>query len=138
MALLIVFLVFPLSEMTELNDKSTIANKLNNQAKCWNSGDMDCFMQDYWHHDSLMYIGKNGITYGWQNTLTNYKVKYPTSKEMGNLEFEIIQLEPLNEDHYFMVGKWELTREVGDISGHFTLIWKKINNEWVIISDHSS
>ena len=138
MALLIIFLFFSFSEMTELNDKSTIANKLNNQAKCWNSGDIDCFMQDYWHHDSLMYIGKNGITYGWQNTLTNYKVKYPTSKEMGHLEFEIIQLEPLNEDHYFMVGKWELTREVGDIGGHFTLIWKKINNKWVIISDHSS
>ncbi|MCK5367966.1 MAG: nuclear transport factor 2 family protein [Cyclobacteriaceae bacterium] len=138
MALLIVFLFFSFSEMTELNDKSTIANKLNNQAKCWNSGDIDCFMQDYWHHDSLMYIGKNGITYGWQNTLTNYKVKYPTSKEMGHLKFKIIKLEALSEDHYFMVGKWELTREVGDIGGHFTLIWKKINNEWVIISDHSS
>ena len=138
MAILLFFLLTPFSKFVNTDDETIIINKLKNQSNCWNSGDIDCFMEDYWHHDSLMYIGKKGVTYGWQNTMDNYKIKYPTKKEMGHLEFEFIKLEPLNDDHYFMVGKWHLTREIGDIGGHFTLIWKKINNNWVIIADHSS
>ena len=135
---LLFILILPLSGFFNSDDDANIISKLKNQADCWNSGDIDCFMEYYWHHDSLMYIGKNGVTYGWQNTLDNYRIKYPTKKEMGHLEFEIIQLEKLSIEHYFMVGKWHLTRDMGDIGGHFTLIWKKIDNEWVITSDHSS
>lgn len=138
MAVLLFFLFLPFEDNVMLEDESTIKDKLYNQADCWNAGDIDCFMQDYWHDDSLMYIGKNGVTYGWQNTLDNYKIKYPSKKEMGQLKFEIVKLDRLDKSHYFMVGKWYLKREIGDIGGHFTLIWKKIENEWVIIADHSS
>ncbi|MCG8310323.1 MAG: hypothetical protein MI975_23210 [Cytophagales bacterium] len=85
-----------------------------------------------------MYIGKKGITYGWHKTLSNYKSRYPTKKEMGQLKFEIIHLSKISDHHYFMVGKWRLNREAGDIMGHFSLLWGKINKEWVIIADHSS
>lgn len=135
---ILLFLLLPFSAPHNSPDESILIDKLKNQSDCWNSGDIDCFMQDYWRHDSLMYIGKNGVTYGWQNTLDNYKVKYPTKTEMGILKFQLIKLKRLSKDHYFMVGKWQLTRQVGNIEGFFTLIWKKIDNEWVIISDHSS
>jgi hypothetical protein len=135
---LLLFLLFPFSALDSTQDETIILNKLKNQAHCWNSGNIDCFMQDYWHHDSLMYIGKNGVTYGWQNTLDNYKLKYPTKTAMGELKFQLLKLQQLSADHYFMVGKWQLTRQAGDIEGHFTLIWKKIDNNWVIVADHSS
>lgn len=135
---ILLFLLLPFSAPHDTSDESILIDKLKNQSDCWNSGNIDCFMQDYWHHDSLMYIGKNGVTYGWQNTLDNYKVKYPTKTEMGNLKFQLIKLEQLSKDHYYMVGKWQLKRQIGDIEGFFTLIWKNIDNEWVIISDHSS
>jgi len=135
MVLLLVFLLFKTSDAAV---EKILTDKLFNQAQCWNSGDIDCFMNDYWHHDSLMYIGKNGITYGWENTLQRYKSTYPTSAEMGHLEFTILKLESLSSDTYLMVGKWHLERKIGNIQGHFSLIWKKINNDWVIIADHSS
>lgn len=138
MAVLLFFLLFTFPENSLSQDESMIKEKLFNQAKYWNAGDIDGFMKDYWHDDSLMYIGKNGVTYGWQNTLDNYKVKYPSKKEMGHLTFEIVELSKLSNKHYFMVGKWQLKREIGDIGGHFSLIWKKLDNEWVIIADHSS
>ena len=138
MAVLLFFLLFTFPENLFPKDDSMIKEKLFNQTKYWNAGDIDGFMKDYWHNDSLMYIGKNGVTYGWQNTLDNYKVKYPSKKEMGHLTFEIIELSELSNNHYFMVGKWHLKREIGDIGGHFSLIWKKLDNEWVIIADHSS
>jgi len=36
------------------------------------------------------------------------------------------------------VGKWHLTRSIGDVGGHFTLLFKKVKNRWVIVADHSS
>ena len=138
MVILIFFLFSFFPNHITLDNASIIEGKLFNQAKCWNEGDIDCFMEDYWHDDSLMYIGKNGITYGWQNTLDNYKRKYPSKKEMGQLTFTIVTLEKLNKNHYFMVGKWFLKREIGDVGGHFSLIWKKVNGRWVIVADHSS
>lgn len=135
MKLLILFLTIFLMET---DDEAIIKNKLQNQAICWNEGDLECFMNDYLKSDKLIFIGKSGVTYGWNNTLNNYKKNYPSKKEMGQLRLEIIELNKIDGTHYFMVGKWHLTRDVGDLSGHFSLLWKKIENEWVIISDHSS
>jgi ketosteroid isomerase-like protein len=57
---------------------------------------------------------------------------------MGKLEFQLISVKPLNTNHYFVIGKWHLTRTVGDASGYFTLLFRKINGEWKAIADHSS
>lgn len=138
MAIFLFFLLVLNVNHKQLNDKSMIMDKLHNQVKCWNAGDINCFMEDYWHHDSLMYIGKNGVTYGWQNTLDNYKLKYPTQKEMGILSFEIIKFEQLDNNYSIVVGKWHLSRAADDLEGHFSLLWKKIEDNWVIIADHSS
>jgi len=37
-----------------------------------------------------------------------------------------------------MLGSWELKREKDTLGGHFSLLWKKIDNEWKIVSDHTS
>ena len=57
---------------------------------------------------------------------------------MGQLQFNILQVKSLGEGHYFVLGKWMLKRTIGDLSGHYTLLFKKIKGEWVIIADHSS
>lgn len=96
-------------------------------------------MKGYWESDSLMYIGKSGVTYGYARTLANYKKNYPDKAAMGTLKFDIIKVEFPSPNVAFVVGKWHLTRpEKGDIGGHYTLLWRKINGEWVIVADHSS
>jgi hypothetical protein len=85
-----------------------------------------------------MFIGKSGITYGWQQTLDNYKRGYPDKAAMGQLTFTLIEIKRLSSKYYSVVGRWNLKRTIGDIGGHYTLLMKKINGEWVIISDHSS
>jgi hypothetical protein len=57
---------------------------------------------------------------------------------MGQLKFDILHLKRLGKKHYFVVGKWYLKRSVGDVGGHYTLIFQKIKGKWVIVSDHSS
>lgn len=119
-------------------DELLIRASMAEQLRAWNAGDINGFMNTYWHDDSLMFIGKNGITYGWQNTLNNYKKGYPDTAAMGKLNFDIIQVKRLSTVYFSVVGKWHLTRSIGDIGGHFTLLFRRVKNKWVIISDHSS
>ena len=115
-----------------------IRKVLSDQDIAWNRGDIEGFMQTYWKSDSLMFIGKSGITYGWQKTLDNYKKSYPDTASMGKLHFDLVEFKKLSGSNYFVVGKWFLIRSIGNINGVFTLLLKKLNNRWVIIADHSS
>ncbi len=119
-------------------DEKAIKEIMERQIECWNNGDLECFMNSYWKSDQLMFIGSKGLTYGWQKTLDNYKNSYPTKEIMGKVDLSVVELTPLAEDAYFCVGKWSLSRSSTDLSGHFTLLWRKIGGEWVIVADHSS
>ena len=122
----------------QTKDVKEILQILGAQEKAWNEGNIDEFMHGYWENDSLVFVGKNGLTYGYNNTLANYKKNYPDKTYMGKLKFTIISKQALGSQYFRIIGKWELTRTVGNLSGHYTLLLKKINGEWKIISDHSS
>jgi len=119
-------------------EEAKIRNLLNDQTAAWNRGDIEGFMEGYWKNDSLMFIGKSGINWGWQKTLENYKKGYPDSIAMGKLSFDLIVVKRLSFQYYYVVGKWMLARTIGDLSGHFNLLLKKIKGKWVIVADHSS
>jgi ketosteroid isomerase-like protein len=131
-------LFFSMVAFSQSGDELTIRKVLDNQIKAWNKGDIEGFMQGYWKNDSLMFIGKKGINWGWQTTLENYKKNYPDTTAMGKLSFDIILVKKLSPDYYYIVGKWMLSRSIGDLSGHYNLLFKKINGTWLIVADHSS
>lgn len=120
------------------SDEQSIRKLLSHQVAGWNRGNIEEYMKGYWENDSLLFIGKSGVKYGYTNTLQNYKKSYPDTAAMGKLAFELIKLQRLSTDSYFVVGKWMLKRSTGDLSGHYTLLLRKINGNWVIVADHSS
>ena len=127
--------------VAQQSPQEQISATLEQQTKAWNKGDLEEYMEGYWESDSLMFIGKSGLTYGWENTLTNYRKSYSDRQKMGQLHFDIISIQPVVENEaYFVVGKWHLKRDadLGDLQGHFSLLWKKKGGEWVIVADHSS
>ena len=130
--------IISFSVFSQTNDEIEVRNLLAKQSAAWNRGDIDAFMVGYWENDSLMFIGKSGITYGYKNTLANYKKNYPDTTVMGKLTFTLIQVKQLSPEYFHVTGKYYLTRTIGDASGHFTLMFRKINGKWVVISDHSS
>lgn len=136
--LLLFFLITATRLFAQSKNELTIRGILENQTAAWNRGDIDGFMNGYWENDSLMFIGKSGVTYGWSNTLKNYKKNYPDTASMGKLTFTLIAVKRLSNEYYHITGKWFLKRSIGDIGGHYTLLFRKINGRWVIISDHSS
>lgn len=123
---------------TNLSDETAIRALLAAQTKAWNNGDIVNFMEGYLPSDSLLFVGKSGPTYGFNNTLNNYKKGYPDTAAMGKLTFTLLSLSPIQKKHYRVLGKWELKRSKGDLSGYFTLLLEKIKGKWFVIQDHSS
>jgi len=132
------FLLCSAASFAQKSDEQQIRGLLAEQTKAWNKGDIEGFMQTYWKNDSLMFVGKSGVVWGWQQTLDNYKRGYPNLDAMGTLSFDIIQVKRLSPDYYHVVGKWMLKRPIGDLSGHYTLLLRKLSGQWKIVADHSS
>jgi ketosteroid isomerase-like protein len=117
--------------------KKEIVSVMDKQAKCWNDGNVDCYMEGYWKSDKLMFIGKSGLVYGWQKTLEKYKKNYPDKTAMGRLKLKLEHFEQL-ADTVFVIGTWELKRSKENLSGYYTLLWKNVDGKWLIVADHSS
>jgi ketosteroid isomerase-like protein len=135
---LFLFCVVHVIAEAQSRDEKEVRRILKDQTEWWNKGNLDEFVSGYWRNDSLMFIRKSGVAYGFQNTLNSYKKNYSDTAKMGKLSFDIIDVKHLSPEYYFVVGKWFLQRTVGDLSGHFTLLFRKIKGRWYIIADHSS
>jgi ketosteroid isomerase-like protein len=130
-----------LAGWAQQSPQEQITQTLEAQTQAWNRGDLNSFMQGYWQSDSLLFIGKSGLTYGWQQTLDNYKKNYPDARAMGQLSFSEINVRPLpGGEAYFVVGRWHLKRNksAGDLGGYFSLLWEEKDGQWVVVADHSS
>lgn len=135
--LLLCLLILP-SFAIKAQDSKQILAVLAAQQNAWNSGDLNTFMSGYAQSDSLLFVGKSGPTYGWQQTLDNYKKNYPDKSAMGTLAFSIKKVQLLSKDTALVLGGWHLQREKDEPQGYFTLIFKKFKDGWKIIVDHTS
>ena len=126
------------SSTTEQEDKNAILTVLKTQQEAWSNNDLEGFMKGYWKNDSLKFYGSNGVTYGWEKTLANYKRGYPTKDHTGTLNFKINDISKIQDGAYFVMGEYHLTRQVGNADGIFMIIFKKIDGEWKIVADTSS
>lgn len=126
-----------LSQSTE-GDKDAIRAVLKAQRLAWSKNNIEGFMDGYWKSDSLKFYGTNGVTYGWDATLDRYTKAYPTEDHTGKLSFKINDISPITKEAYYVLGEYHLKRNVGNATGIFMLIFKKIDGEWKIIADTSN
>lgn len=119
-------------------DSAAIRKVMDDQVAAWNKGDLETFMAGYWKSEKLKFVSGDKITYGWQQTLDNYKKTYGGKGQMGILTFSELEITVLSKDAAYVVGSWHLKREKDDPRGKFTLLWRKVAGKWLIVSDHSS
>lgn len=119
-------------------EKFKIESLLAKQVEAWNEGNLEKFMKTYWNSEKLSFVGSRGPTFGWHQTLNNYKKGYPDKAAMGNLKFTILDVSKIDKKTVYVIGRFELTRETGNLTGYYTLVIQKFGKEWLIISDHSS
>lgn len=120
------------------NAEKEVRKVLKEQEMSWNKGDLKGFMQGYWNDEQLVFVGAKGPTYGYRNTLLSYQKGYPDKSSMGTLNFDIIHVYEWDEKTLLLIGKYTLNRLTDQPTGYFTLLFRKINNKWKIVSDHTS
>ncbi|HSU50145.1 MAG TPA: DUF4440 domain-containing protein [Segetibacter sp.] len=135
---LLLLTVLPFLSEGQKSDEQAIRRVIEKQSEGWNKGNIEEYMKGYWESDSLIFVGKSGVTYGYKNTLDHYRKAYPDKSSMGLLQLDLLRFKRLSSNYYYVTGKWSLKRTIGNLQGYFTLLFQKMRNSWVIISDHSS
>lgn len=117
------------------SDSTAILDVLTMQYEAWNMGNIDGFMTGYWNSSKLSFIGSRGVTFGWDQTKQNYKKGYPDQDAMGQLSFDIIQLRSTGPSSAHLIGQFTLFRKTDKPTGYFSLVFEKIEGNWLITSD---
>jgi hypothetical protein len=138
-SLLFVLVLLAIDLNAQPIEMSQVRAVLDQQVSDWNNGDIPSFMKGYWNNDSLRFIGKRGITYGWQPVLDNYLKSYPNKSAIGVLEFKELNIDILAKDAAFVTGNWTIKYvDKDNAGGWFSLLFRKIEGKWVIVVDHTS
>ena len=139
LAALLVF--FACDRTTSDQSKALITNEIQlimkRQKESWNSGSIDGFMQYYWKSDDFTFQSGDVRLNGWDELLEMYQRNY-SGENMGTLDFTDIEIQVLANDVAFVLGRWRVAKQDSFKQGLFTLIFKKFNDGWRIIVDHSS
>ncbi|MCI4646044.1 MAG: nuclear transport factor 2 family protein [Hyphomonadaceae bacterium] len=116
-------------------DIAAIAGVLDAQAAAWNAGDIPGFMAGYHQSEDLRFASGGTVVRGWQPTLERYLARYDSAAKMGKLDFTDLEILPLGPDAAVIHGRWHLTRANDAPHGLFTLIARRIEGKWQIVSD---
>jgi ketosteroid isomerase-like protein len=119
-------------------DYKSIKVVLDSQVSAWNKGDIKTFMKGYWNSDSLRFIGRKGVRFSYKSVESNYLKNYNSIEKMGHLSFDSLIFSEIsgNDKIANVTGQWEITG-ANNAGGFFSLLFKKVENDWKIIVDHT-
>ena len=115
--------------------EAELVSILDAQDEAWSVGDIDAFMQSYWKSPELRFASGGKVSRGWEATRDGYYTRYPNPDIMGKLLTDGYEVDVLSSDAAIVHGSWKLERDGEPASGLYTLVFKKIDGEWVITSD---
>ncbi len=126
----------------QIIDEEAIKTEINSvmfdSKRAWNEGDIEKYMESYLESSSLRFAGNGDVSYGWKDVLERYKRSYPDRTAMGKLTFSDIDITVVSEDAAVVFGRWKLERAEDERSGLYTLLFRKTDDGWRIVHDHSS
>src|SRR6185436_9240178 len=122
----------------EPQDARDIKAVLDRQVEAWNRRDLEGFMNGYWRSERLTFFSAATKTTGWQATIDRYRKRYQSEgREMGHLDFYDQQLDLLGPRAAVVRGRWRLKTGATEAGGLFTLIFRKFDDGWKIVHDHT-
>ncbi len=111
---------------------------LAEQERAWNVGLIDEYMKGYLRSPELMFVSGDTVRRGWQETRDGYQANYSEPGRMGTLSFSDLEVRVLAEDAAVVTGAWLLERTEDQPRGRFTLLFRRVGEDWRIVLDHTS
>ena len=118
--------------------KSAVRAVLEQQVKDWNAGSIEQFMRGYANAATTRFASGGEVHLGWQTVFDRYQTTYGNQAAMGTLTFSDLDITVAAADAALVFGRWQLEREKDKPTGLFTLFFRKTNEGWRIVHDHTS
>lgn len=93
------------NQINEDKIKLEVTNVLMEQEATWNEGNIEKFMEGYWHSDSLRFASGGTVNYGWEETFARYKRGYTDKSAIGHLTFSNLEVTVLSDHAVIVFGK---------------------------------
>ena len=139
MPMLVALMGASLFPAQDLKPASEIRTLLDAQVKAWNQGDLDGFVSAYWNDDRVTFFSGGDVSKGFKPLRDRYFKRYKAEgKEMGQLAFENLEIEPVGPDFATARGRFRLKMKEDQPTGLVTLWLRKFPDGWKIVHDHSS
>lgn len=120
-------------------DRSDVSAVLEAQVAAWNREDLAGYMDKYARSEQLVFTSAGKVRRGWQATYDAFRTKYATAPgTMGQLQFEVLQIDPAGADGCVVLGRWTLTSGAHPATGLFTVVLERQAAGWRVIHDHTS
>ena len=107
------------------------------QVSSWNSGDMDGYMKYYLKSPELTFHSGSRLLLGWETLDAMYRRKY-SGPARGVLRFDETAVSILSRDSAYVTGRWQVQLPDTVREGRFTLVFRRFEEGWRIVHDHSS
>ena len=120
------------------DDHQHIRTLFESGCAVWNRGDIDGYLACYWHSDKVRWVSEGTVRYGFEAIAAAFKARFDSPDNMGRLEVANLEIQLLSESDALVFGAWTQTTHTARHHGVFTVHVKKIDGEWLIVSDHSS
>lgn len=117
--------------------EDVIKSVLAAQAAAWNEGDLEAFMGVYWKDQALRLVSGSNVANGWKDSLRFYRERYGDGASMGRLAFEGLDVDMITPDVATVYGRYSRQSQAGSEAGAFTLVMKRLDGLWRIVSDHT-
>jgi uncharacterized protein (TIGR02246 family) len=111
---------------------------LDKQVGAWNKGDTEGFLDGY--ASDTVFVGEK-MTRGLEDLKKRYQEHYPTRAAMGKLSFYDLEIHPMGKDFAYVIGRWQLERDQeggGNVSGVYSLVFRRTAIGWKIVLDHTN
>jgi len=120
------------------DDHQRIRTLFELSCAAWNRGNIDGYLAAYWHSDKVRWVSEGTVRYGFETIAAACKARFDSPDNMGRLEVADLEIQFLGERDALVFGAWTQTTHTAGPHGVFTVHLKRIEGEWLIVSDHSS
>jgi uncharacterized protein (TIGR02246 family) len=115
-----------------------IRKVLDEQATAWNAGDLDGFLTGFWDSPELVFTSGGQVLRGRATLRQRYRQGYWSGGDPGKLSFADVEIHALAPDAAWALGRWELAFPTDSVGGVFSLVFRRFDDGWKVVHDHTS
>lgn len=119
-------------------DDQAVRSVLIAQQTAWNRHDIEGYLAGYDRSPDIVFTAVGQVRHGFEETAKQYRTKYADPKNMGHLDFELLQVQSLGADGAIVLGTWKLSDTPLALHGTFSVALVRGADGWHIVHDHTT